>query len=135
MSKLFIQLFILSLGVMVFAAGASKIYTYGNYRVWGESTYGVVERPASGRGLGGRPLVRYEDNSGLVHEFKSVAKTHWLFRPVTGDKIKIYFSKDEPQNAIIDSLFFYLFLPILFISVGGFCCIYAIFFHQKKSGE
>ena len=117
---------------MVFAAGASKIHTYGSYRFWGETTFGKVEHPASSRGLGGRPLIQYEDNSGLVHEFKSVAKTHWFFRPETGEKIKIYFDKDEPQNAIVDSLFFYVVLPMIFICMGGFCCVYAIFFHKEK---
>lgn len=135
MGKLFIQSFIFLLGFMVFAAGGSKIYTYAHYRFRGEATLGEVEHPASSRGLGGRPLIQYEDSSGLLHEFKSVAKTHWFFRPATGEKIKIYYDRDDPRNAIVDSLFFYVVLPVLFICIGGFCCVYAMFFHQEKSDE
>ena len=133
MGKLFIQSFIFILGFMVCAAGVSKIYTYGSYRIWGEATLGEIEHPASSRGLGGRPVIQYKDSSGFVHEFKSVAKTHWFFRPETGEKINIYFNKDEPQKAIVDSLFFYVALPILFICTGGFCCVYAIFLHKEKN--
>jgi hypothetical protein len=135
MAKLIIQIFIFLLGFMVFAAGAAKIYTYTTYRFWGEATLGEVEHPASSRGIGGRPLIQYADSSGLLHEFKSVAKTHWFFKPETGEKIKIYFDKDEPQNAIVDSLFFYVVLPLFFISIGCFCCVYAIFFHQEKPDD
>ena len=118
---------------MVFVAGASKLYTFGSFRFWGETTLGEIVHPASSRGLGGRPLIQFEDSSGLVHEFKSVAKTHWFFKPQTGEKITVYFDKDEPQKAIVDSRFYYVVLPILFICVGGFCSVYAILFHQEKS--
>lgn len=134
MGKLFIQSFIFIIGFMVLAAGASNLYKYFNYRFWGETTYGFVDHPSSGRGLGGRPLIHYKDSSGAKHEFKSVAKTHWFHRPKTGEKIKIYIKKSEPQRAIVDSLFFYLFFPTLCVIVGSYCCIYAILFHKEQGG-
>ena len=133
MGKLFIKAFVFVLGFMVFAAGVSKLYTYGSYRFLGETTLGEIAHPASSRGLGGRPLIQYEDSSGLVYEFKSVAKTHWFFKPQTGEKLTVFFDGDEPNKAIVDSKFYYVVLPILFICVGGFCCVYAIFFHKERS--
>ena len=131
MGKLFIQSFIFLIGIMVLASGASKLYKYCSSRFLGESAYGIVDRPSAGRGLGGRPLIQYEDSSGVMHEFKSVAKTHWFYRPKAGEKIKIFIKKSEPQHAIVDSWIFYLFFPILFLVVGSYCCLYAIFFHRE----
>ena len=131
MSTLLIRSFIFLLGVLVLAAGLNKFSTYCFYRLRGVAVYGVVDHPSSGRGLGGRPVVQYADRSGTLHEFKSVAKTHWFYRPEAGEKIKIYYDNKQPHKAIVDNWFFYLFLPLLLIVVGLYFCIYALWIHRE----
>lgn len=124
---LFIRFFILALGLILLLPAVNKLYTYGAYRYHGSVVYGMVDHPSSGRDLGGRPLIRYEDKSGNRHEFKSRAKTHWFHRPAKGERIKIFTHWNKPEQAIVDSLFYYVLLPLIFLVAGCYCCLYAVF--------
>jgi hypothetical protein len=128
----FLRIFIFLLGLIMAVPAVNILYTYYNYRCQGEVTYGIVDHPSSDRGLGGRPLIQYKDFLGEVHEFKSKAKTHWLYTSKKGEKIKVFFDKNEPQRAIVDSLFYYFFLPLIFFASGCYCCVYAIFLHKEN---
>lgn len=124
--SLFLRGFIFLLGLIVLMAAVNKLYTYCNYRFRGVMVYGVIEHPSSGRDIGGRPLIQYKDASGSMHEFKSKAKTHWFYKPQKGEKIKIFFYENEPQRAIVDNFFYYVFLPLIFFVVGTYCCLKSI---------
>jgi hypothetical protein len=87
---------------------------------------GVIIDSSRGRGIGGRPFVEYKDLLGNSYERKSKAKTHWFFSPKVGEKIKVFYKKRNPNVAIVDSAFYYIFLPILFIVFGG-CFIFCLF--------
>ena len=102
------------------------LYTYCNYRYFGSMAYGTVSHPFTSRDMGGRALIQYVDTAGEDHEFMSRAKTHLFYAPKKGGKIKIFFHKKEPQKAIVDSLLYYVLLPLVFLAVG--CCffIYAV---------
>lgn len=120
------RLFIFSLGIIMIIPALNQLYTYGNYIFWGDSTYGVIDHPASSRDIGGRPLIRYEDMTGSIHEFKSRAKTHLFFTPQRGEKIKILIAGDDSRKAIVNNLFHYLVLPLIFLVAGGYCCLYVL---------
>jgi hypothetical protein len=132
MGTVFLRIFIFLLGLIMAVPAVNILYTYYNYRCQGEVTYGIVDHPSSGRGLGGRPLIQYEDSFGKVHEFKSKAKTHWFRTPKKGERIKVFFDKNEPQKAIADSLIYYLLLPLIFFATGCYCCIYVVFLHKEN---
>ena len=117
-----LRIFIFLLGLIMALPAVNLLYTYYKYRCQGEVTYGIVDHPSSDRGLGGRPLIQYKDFLGEVHEFKSKAKTHWFYTPKKGEKIKVFFDKNEPQRAIVDSLCYYFFLPLIFLTAG--CCFF-----------
>jgi hypothetical protein len=124
---LFTRIFIFLLGLLMTLAALNKIYIYCSHRFLGNTAYGVIEHPASSRDIGGRPLIQYKDTSGNLHEFKSKAKTHWFQTPKKGEKIRVFFDKNKPDKAIVDSFTYYLFLPIIFLAAGCYCCIYGIF--------
>jgi hypothetical protein len=116
------RLFIFLLGLIMVPPAVNILYTYCNYRYQGEVAYGIIDHPSSGRDIGGRPLIQYIDTVGEVHTFKSRAKTHWLYAPKKGEKIKIFFHRREPQKAIVDSLLYYVFMPLIFLAAG--CCFF-----------
>lgn len=124
---IFLRIFIFFLGLMMLFAALNKLYTYCDYRCRGSMAWGIVDHPSSGRDVGGRPLIQYKDAAGELHEFKSRAKTHWFRTPQKGERIKIYFLSNEPKNAIADSPIYYIFLPLIFLVSGGYCCLYGAF--------
>ena len=123
----FTRIFILLLGLMVVLPALNKLYTYCTYRYLGSMAYGIIDHPSSGRDIGGRPLIQYKDSSGSVHEFKSRAKTHWLYTPQKGEKVKVFMHRSGPHKVIVDNLFHYVFLPLILLVAGLYCCLYAIF--------
>ena len=119
------------IGLIILIPAANKLATYCSYRFFGTHTYGIVSHSSSGRDLGGRPLVQYKDDVSGLHEFKSRAKTHWFKRPVVGEKIEIFIDKNEPGNAIVNDLFYYVLLPVVFILAGFYCFWRGIIFKPK----
>ncbi len=128
---IFIRIFIFLLGLMMVLTAINKLSIYFQHRYLGRMTYGIIDHPSSSRDFGGRPLIRYESALGEVYEFKSRAKTHWFITPKKGERVKIFFNEKKPQNAIVDNLFYYCFIPLIFLAAGGYCCIYAIFYHKE----
>lgn len=128
--QLSLRIFVFFLGLLLVLPALNKLYTYYNYRYLGSMTYGVIDHPSSGRDIGGRPLIQYRDPAGRVHEFKSKAKTHWFYAPKKGEKIKVFIHKNDTQKAIVNSMFHYVFLPLILFATGSCFCLYAIF--QKK---
>lgn len=126
-----LRVFVFLLGLIMTLAAFNKLYTYCSFRYFGTVAYGIIEHPSASRDLGGRPLIQYLDESGNTHEFKSRAKTHWFKTPERGEKIKVFIHGKEPHKAIVDSLFYYVFLPLIFLACGCYCCGYAIF-HRKN---
>ncbi|MFW2367258.1 MAG: hypothetical protein ACN4GW_12630 [Desulforhopalus sp.] len=125
-STSFMRIFILLLGLMMVLPALNKLYIYCSYRYLGHMTYGIIDHPSSGRDIGGRPLIQYNDLTGSVHEFKSRAKTHLFYTPQKGEKIKIFIHQSDPQKAIVDNLFHYVFMPIIFLAAGCYCCLHAV---------
>lgn len=123
----FMRIFILLLGLMMLLSALNKLYIYCSYRYLGHMTYGIVDHPSSGRDIGGRPLIQYKDLTGRVHEFKSRAKTHMFYTPQKGEKIKIFIHQSDPQKVIVDNLFYYVFLPLIFLVAGCYCFLHAVF--------
>lgn len=129
------RIFIFLLGVIMVLPALNMLYTYCNYRYLGSIAYGTIDHPSSGRDLGGRPLIKYLDKVGNVHEFKSKAKTHWFASPERGEKIKVFIHGSDMQKAIVDSLFHYVLLPLVFLAAGLYICLYAIFNRKGLSME
>jgi|GEM_PF-2499325 len=129
----FTKVFLFVLGLIMVVPALGKLYTYCSYRYLGNTTYGIVDHPSSARDLGGRPLIQYTDGAGTVHEFKSRAKTHWFYTPIKGEKIKIFIHKTDARKAIVDNLFHYLILPLIFLAAGCYCCLHAVFDRDNLS--
>ena len=120
------KLLILSLGLLFLLPPAYKLYTYCAFRCRAISIDGIIIHSSRGRDLGSRPFVEYKDLLGNLHERKSKAKTHWFFAPKVGEKIKVLYDKRNPDVAIVDSTFYYIFLPLFFIAIGA-CFLFCLF--------
>ena len=131
------RLTILFLGLLLLLPPAYKLYIYCEFRCHAVSVDGIIIDSSRGRDLGGRPFVEYKDLLGNTYERKSKAKTHWLFAPKVGEKIKVFYKKDAPDVAIVEGLFHYVFLPLLFIAVGS-CLLFCFFrdiLNERKGGH
>lgn len=134
--KFVTKLIILSFGLLFLIAPAYKLYTYCVFRYDAVSVDGIIIDSSSGRDLGGRPFVEYKDLRGNAHERKSKAKTHWFFTPEVGEKVQVFYNKRDPNEAIVDSSFHYIILPLFFIAVGStflFCLFSDILNNRKHS--
>lgn len=131
MGQISLRIFVFLLGLILVLPALNKLYTYCTYRYLGSVTYGIIDHPSSGRDIGGRPLIQYRDKAGSVLEFKSKAKTHWFYAPKKGEKIKVFIDKNDTQKVIVNSLFYYVFLPLILLVTGSCFCMYAIFPHFK----
>ena len=120
------KLIILSLGLLFLLPSASKLFTYCAFRYHAISVDGIIIASSRGRDLGSRPFVGYKDLLGNLYERKSKAKTHWFFAPKVGEKVKVLYDKHDPNVAIVDSAFYYIFLPLCFIVIGA-CFIFCLF--------
>jgi hypothetical protein len=120
------KLIMLGVGLFLLVPFSYKLYQYGAFRHDAISAVGVITLPARGMGMGGRPFVEYRDATGTVHELKSIAKTHWFFAPEKGETLRVLFQKDNPDTAIVDSVFHYILLP-LFCSALGIRILYGVF--------
>lgn len=76
--------------------------------------------------MGGKPFVSYQDRNGNMYEKRSEAKTHWLYAPRTGERIKLFYLENDPQVAIVDSFFHYILFPLLFSATGAVAIVYAL---------
>lgn len=126
LGTIFTRTFIFLLGLMMVLSALHKLYIYCNYRYLGSMAYGIIDHPSSGRDFGGRPLIEYTGLDGRVHEFKSRAKTHLFYTPKRGEKIKILIHKSDPQKVIVDNLFHYVLLPLIFLCAGIYSCSFAV---------
>lgn len=118
------KLFMLLIGIMFVIPPVYKLYTYCSFRYRSISVYGVVSDHSRGRGMGGRPFVKFADQSGNHYEIKSQAKTHWFYAPRQGEKIRVFYLKDAPQVAIVDSTFHYIVFPLSLVIIGSFIIAY-----------
>ena len=118
--------FLLALGLLFLLPATYKLYSYGLFRCRAVSVDGVVVDASRGRDIGGRPLVAYKDRQGHTYEKKSNAKTHWLFAPRVGEKMTVFYDKDDPHTAIVDNAFHYIFLPLGFILAGAYFLRYVL---------
>lgn len=124
-SRVFVRLIILFIGLIIIVPAANTLFTYGKYRYLGIEAWGIIDHPSSSRDFGGRPLIQYRDGDQKLHEFKSKAKTHWFKTPKKGERINIFIHRDEPGRAIVNNLFHYVLLPLVFLFAGGYCCLYS----------
>lgn len=122
--NLFVKLFASLLGLIFLLPSAYKFYNYCIFRYHSVAVYGNVERPMQGRDIGGRPFVEYKDTRGNIYDVRSKAKTSWFFAPKKGAEIKVLFLKNNPKVAIVDSVFYYILLPLLFCAVGAAVLFY-----------
>jgi hypothetical protein len=120
------KLMILSLGLVFLLPAAYKSYTYYEFRRHAVSVDGIITKSSRGGDIGGRPFVEYKDLQGKSYGIKSRAKTHWFFAPRVGEKLSVYYDKNDPNNAIVDSVFYYILLPIGFMAVGVGVIFYVI---------
>ncbi len=122
----FFRLLFFIIGSMLLLAGCNKLYFYVGLRLEGTETVGIIEHPATTTVLGGRPLVRYEDVAGKIHEFRSEAKTHWFSKPQKGETLAVIYHNEGSQREIVNNLTYYVFLPLGFIVVGGYFLLLAL---------
>jgi hypothetical protein len=120
------MLFMALLGFLFLVPATYKLYNYCRFRTHSVAVYGIIDKASRGRDWGARPLVQYEDFQGNVYEIKSKAKTHWFIAPKKGERIKVLFLAQNPENAIVDSLFHYIVFPVLLMAVGAATVGYAI---------
>ena len=133
--NLMTQALMLAFGLMLLLPCSYKLYTYGIFRGQATAVNGIIDKPARGMEMGSRPFVEYRDHQGNVYYLKSKAKTHWFYAPVKGEKIKVFYLQKDPKTAMVDSLFYYVFLPLGFMAIGG-AIVFTVFKHnwryQKK---
>ena len=114
------QVLVLVLGLMVCLPSAYRIYHYLKFRHSAVAVYGVVDKPcAGGSGFGATPLVEFQDREGRRHVIKSQVKTHFFVAARKGEPIKVLFSAQAPETALVDSLFHYIMLPLIFAVIGA----------------
>ncbi|BHH82428.1 DUF3592 domain-containing protein [Desulforhopalus sp. 52FAK] len=102
----FTKIFVVGLSLIVMVPTAYKIYDYLRKRNQSISAQAIVlNDPVIGSDLSSRPRVRYTDHLGNIHEHKSKINFYWIFSPKKGDSLKVYYHKDTPGVAFIDSLY------------------------------
>lgn len=116
----------ISVGLILMIPAGYKLIRYCSFYLLGSHTEGTVIDASSGRDMGGRPFLQYEDGNGVSHEFKTRAKTHWFKRPVVGEKIDVLIDSNDSGTAIANNLFYYVYFPLLLFMVGGWCFLRGI---------
>jgi len=124
LGDLFVKLITLSFGLILLLPSTYKFYSYVIFRSHAVAVYGYVEKAMGNGVLGGRPFIAYQDTQGKVYSFRSRAKTNWLFTPKRGDKVKVLFLQNDPQKAIVDSVFYYILFPLVFCVMGAVLLFY-----------
>ena len=105
-------------GICLIIPFGCRLYTHSVFTCQSVSVEGVVVKSLRGRDIGGRALVEYKDPNGNVYEVPSKYKIHWFFAPTQGEQIGVRFMANDPEIAIVDSLFHYIFVPSGCIVVG-----------------
>ena len=111
--------FMLVLGLLLFIPAAQRMWVYASFYTNAVSVMGSVDKPSSGAGFGGRPLISYQDLSGAVHVFKSRVKTHFFMAPRKNEQVRVLFLESDPDQAMVDSSFHYILLPLGFLLIGA----------------
>lgn len=122
----FTKIFVLGLSLLLIVPTVYKMYEYLSKRSESLSTQAIVlTDPDIGSDLACRPLVRYTDHLGNTHELKSKISFYWIFAPEKGEELKVYYGKDAPGEAFIDSLYYYIILPLQLFLMGAvpFLCV------------
>ena len=117
--NLMTHVLMLFFGLLLLVPCAYKLATYVVFRNHAIAVDGIIDKPARGMEMGSRPFVKYKDLLGNAYYMKSKAKTHWFCAPEKGAKIKVFYLEKDPETAMVDSLFYYVFLPLGFMAVGG----------------
>lgn len=120
------KLFVVLIGSILLLPSAWKLYMYYSFLSDSETVFGIIEDPLWGGDMGGRPFIEYKDLQGRIHGFRPKAKTHWFYAPQKGEKIKVFFLKNDPKTAIADSVFHHLVLPLFFGIIGGAVIVYSL---------
>lgn len=116
--RLFTNIFVLLIGLILTAPPLYKTITYVTNMRQSISVQGEVVKRGQGAYMGSKPFIAFVDSTGERHIIKSKISYHWFFAPKMGDKIKILYRKDAPQDAKVASRLHYFFIPFLFISIG-----------------
>lgn len=122
----FTKAFVLGLSLLLIVPTAYKMYDYFSKRNQSMSTEAIVlTDPAIGSDLSSRPLVQYTDHLGKVYEHKSKINFYWIFSPKKGEYLTVYYKKDAPDEAFIDSFYYYIILPFQLFLMGAvpFICV------------
>jgi len=122
----FTKIFVLALSLLFIVPTVCKMYEYLSKRNNSTLTEAIVlTDPEIGSDLACRPLVRYRDDLGNVYELKSKVNFYWMFAPKKGEYLKVYYNKDAPGEAFIDSLYHYIILPLQLFLMGAvpFLCV------------
>ena len=122
----FTKVFVLGLSLLLIVPTGCKMYEYLSKR--NNSTHAeaiVLTDPEIGSDLACRPLVSYTDHLGNAYELKSKINFYWIFAPKKGEYLKVYYNKDAPGEAFIDSLYHYIVLPLQLFIMGAvpFLCV------------
>ena len=117
--NLMTQALMLFFGLILLVPCTYKLTTYVIFRNQAVAVDGIIDKAARGMELGSRPFVEYKDLRGNVYYMKSKAKTHWFYAPEKGAKIKLFYMEKDPGTAMVDSLFYYVFMPLGFMAIGG----------------
>ncbi len=120
------KMIMLVVGLLFLLPASYKIYLYSVFRMNSASAWGVIAGSSRSRDIGARPFVEYQDSKGNKFERKSKAKTHWLFAPKKGEKIKVFYNPIDPNVALVDSITHYIVLPIVFILIGLSVIVYLV---------
>ncbi|MDJ0624027.1 MAG: hypothetical protein QNJ17_13740 [Desulfocapsaceae bacterium] len=133
--ELFTRILILVLGLIMLIPAANQLYRYCKLQFLGIHAMGTVIHSSSSRDWGGRPLIQYEDQNGSLYEFKSKVKTHWFTRPVKGEKIEVLFDRADSSRVIVDSIFYYVIVSLIFMTAGCYCCLRSIWIRRPVEDE
>lgn len=68
----------------------------------------------------------------MAHEIRSRVNYHWFFAPTVGSTMHVRYPSNQPENAIVDSYFHYLIIPMVFILIGG-SILYCLFFRSMET--
>jgi hypothetical protein len=120
MGRSLFQRFIgLVIGLSLLIPFGYRLYTYSVFNYRSVAVDGIVVKSLRGRDLGGRAIIEYRDLDGNAHEIASKYKIHWLSAPKKRERVAVRFLPDEPDNAIVESLFHYVVVPLFCVAIGG----------------
>ena len=93
-----------------------KLWGYAQHRLASATVRAEVVHVESGVFM--LPELRYEDDTGQLHQFKSETPFYFLWAPRPGEHVTVHYLRTHPDVVRTESFFYYIFYPAVFLLWG-----------------